>query len=104
MYCTFHCTLSRFNFHVSLYLLLIARKQTMLIKRFNFVFIKVPPSVSQTNAQAVTGENEEQYTLSNIIYIKLLPFFFEFYFEGGAPKMYTNQLINGVDYFYKIAG
>ena len=70
MYCTFHCTLSRFNFHVSLYLLLIARKQTMLIKRFNFVFIKVLPLVSQTNAQAVTAENEEQYTLSNIIYIK----------------------------------
>ena len=72
MYCTFHCTLSRFNFHVLLYLLLIARKQTMLIKRFNFVFIKVLPSVSQTNAQAVTAENEEQYTLSNIIYIKFL--------------------------------
>ena len=42
----------------------------LLIKRFNFVFIKDLPAVSQSNVQAVTAENEEQHTLSNIIYIK----------------------------------
>ena len=45
-------------------------KQTLLIKRFNFVFIKDLPSVSQSNVQAVTAKNEEQPTLSNIIYNK----------------------------------
>ena len=33
-------------------------------------FIKDLPSVTQSNVQAVTAENEEQHTLSNIIYIK----------------------------------
>ena len=34
-------------------------------------------------------------------------FFFEVYFEGGTPKMYTNQLkddCNGVHFFDEIAG
>ena len=45
-----------------------------------------------------------------MIYIKLQNycfFFFEVYFEGGTPKMYTNQLkddCNGVQFFDKIAG
>ena len=34
------------------------RKQTLLIKRFNFVFIKDLPSVSQSNERAATTENE----------------------------------------------
>ena len=71
------------------------RKQTLLIKRFNFAFTKDLPSISQSNIQAVKAEKEEQYTLSNMIYIKLkncCSFFFEVYFE--APKMYTNQLNN----------
>ena len=71
------------------------RKQTLWIKLFNFVFIKDLPSISQSNIQAVKAEKEEQYTLSNMIYIKLKNccfFFFEVYFE--APKMYTNQLSN----------
>ena len=28
-------------------------------------------------------------------------FFFEFYFEGSTPKMYTKQLTNGVHFFHK---
>ena len=69
------------------------RKQTLLIKWFNFVFTKDLPSISQSNIQAVKAEKEEWYTLSNMIYIKLkkcCSFFFEVYFE--APKLYTNQL------------
>ena len=52
-------------------------------------FIKDLPSITQSNLQAATAENEEQYTLSNIIYIKLQNccFFFEVYFEGNTPKM-----------------
>ena len=71
------------------------RKQTLLIKWFNFAFTKDLPSISQSNIQAVKAEKEEWYTLSNMIYIKLKNccfFFFEVYFE--APKMYTNQLNN----------
>ena len=98
MYYTFHCLLSHCNFHVSLSLLFIAledRRQTLLIKRFNFVFTKDLPSISQSNVQAATAKNEEQYTLNNMIYIKLQNCrvsFFEAYFEGGTPKMYINQL------------
>ena len=78
-------------------------KQTMLIKLFDFFLTKDEPSISQSNVQAVKAENEEQYTLSNMIYIKFPNccfFFFEVYF--GAPKMHTNQLnnvCNGVDIF-----
>ena len=46
------------------------RKQTLLIKRFNFAFTENRPPVIQSNVQAVTDENEEQYILSNIRYIK----------------------------------
>ena len=35
------------------------QKQTLLIKWFNFVFTKDPPSISQSNAQAVKAEKEE---------------------------------------------
>ena len=65
MYCTFHCVLSRCSFHISLSLLLIAL-ETLLIRRFNFVFIKDLSSFSQSNEQAVTAENEEQYLLGKI--------------------------------------
>ena len=55
------------------------------------------------------AKNEEQYTLSNMLYIKLQNccFFFRPIYEGGTPKMYTNQLkdvCNGVHLFGKIAG
>ena len=79
------------------------RKQTLLIKWFNFVFTKDLPSISQSNVQAVKAEKEEQYTFSKMIYIKLPNccfFFHEVYFQ--APKMYTNQLssiCNGVHFF-----
>ena len=45
-----------------------------------------------------------------MIYIKLQNyylFFFEVYFEGGTPKMYTNQskdVCKGVYFFGEIAG
>ena len=79
MYCTFHCVLSHCNFHVSLSLLLIALESKS----------------NDSNVQAATAKNEEQYTLSNMIYIKLqncCVSFFGVYFEGGTPKLYTNQL------------
>ena len=44
------------------------RKQTLLIKLFDFVFTKDLPSISQSNVQAVKAEKEEQYTLSNMIH------------------------------------
>ena len=68
------------------------RKQTLLMKWVHFVFTKDLPSISQSNVQAAKAEKEEQYALSNMIYIKLpncCCFFFEVYFE--APKMYTNH-------------
>ena len=80
----------------------------LLIKQFNFVLTKDLPSISQSNVQAVTAKNEEQYTLNNMIYIKLQNcyfFFFEVYFEGDTPKMYTNQLkdvCNGVHFLTKL--
>ena len=64
--CTFTLYFSCFTF------LVVDRtqKQTLLIKRFNFAPIKDRPSVCQSNLKVVTAENEKQYTLSNIIYIK----------------------------------
>ena len=105
MYITvyFHTVISLFR--TSIYAVFVidrTRKQTLLIKWFNFVFTKDLPLISQ-NIQAVKAEKEEWYTLSNMIYIKLKNccfFFFEVYFE--APKMYTNQLnniYNGVHFF-----
>ena len=94
MYCTFHCVLSHCNFHVSLSLLLIAVES----KHFY---------TNDSNVQAATAKNEEQYTLSNMIYIKLqncCVSFFEVCFEGGTPKLYTNQLqdvCNEVHFFDK---
>ena len=86
------------------------RKQALLIKRFSFLFTKDLPSISQSNVQAATAKTEEQYTLSNMIYVKLqncCVSFFEVCFEEGTPKMYTNQLkdvCNEVHFFGKIAG
>ena len=79
------------------------RKQTLLIKLFYVAFTKDLPSISQSNEQTVISEKEEQYTLSNMIFIKLPNscfYFFEVYFE--ARKMYTNQwnnICNGVHFF-----
>ena len=57
------------------------RKQTLLIKLFDFVFTKDLPSISQSNIQAAKAEKKEQYTLSNMIYIKLPNICFCFFFE-----------------------
>ena len=100
----FHNVISVFR--TSIYAVFVTdriRKQTLLIKLFYFAFTKDLPSISQSNVQAVKAENEEQYTLSNMTYIKFPSccfFFFKVYFE--APKMYTNQLnniCNGVHFF-----
>ena len=80
------CTLTlRFQFF-ALFVTDHTRKQNLLI---NFVFIEDLPSVSQSNVQTVAAKNEEQYTLSNIIYIQFQNcWFFSFgvYFEEGASK------------------
>ena len=67
------------------------RKQMLLIKLFDFVFTKDLPSISQS----------KQYTLSNMMYVKL-PKIVAFFslrsvlcFE--APNMYANRLKNICD-------
>ena len=82
------------------------RNQMLLIKQFGFVFMKDLPSVSQLKVRAVTAENKEQHTLSNIIYNKFQNYYFSFelYFEESSPKMCTNQLTNGVYFFNNFAG
>ena len=111
MYHVLYFSLCTFTLQFSCFVFFVidrTRKQTLLIKRFNFVFTKDLPSISQSNAQAATAKNEEQYTLSNMIYIKLQNCsvtFFEVCFEGGTPKMYTNQIkdvCNEVHFFDKI--
>ena len=101
----FHTVIS--VFHTSIYAAFVidcTRKQTLLIKLFDFVFTKDLPSISQSNVETVKVEKEEQYILSNMIYIKIPNccfFFFDFYFE--AREMYTNQLnniCNGVHFLF----
>ena len=61
------CTLTlRFQFF-ALFVTDHTRKQKLLI---NFVFIEDLSAVSQSNIQTAAAKNEEQYTLSNIIYIQ----------------------------------
>ena len=108
MYCTFHWVLSHCNFLLShQYLRCLcywSHWKANDVNQIIWLFLtKDLPSISQSNVQAVKAENEEQYTLSNMTYIKFPNccfFFFKVYFE--APKMYTNQLnniCNGVDFF-----
>ena len=108
IYCTFHCALLCCRFHVLLSLLLITLESKRCQSNDStLLFIKDLPSVSQSNVQAVTAETEVQYTLSNIIYFKFQNccfFFCQVYFEGGAPKMHTSQIFNGVHFFGKFAG
>ena len=43
-------------------------------------------NIDQSKIQTATAENEEQYTMSNIIYIEFPTFyFFSLYFEAGVP-------------------
>ena len=107
-YCVFHisCTVL-FNvyfhnvisvFRTSIYAVFVidrTRKETLLIKLFDSVSTKDLPLISQSKVKTVKAEKEEQYTLSNMSYIKLSIccfFFFDFFFE--VPKMYTDQLNN----------
>ena len=56
----FHTVISVFR--TSIYAVFVidrTRKQTLLIKRFNFVFTKDLPSISQSNIQAAKAEMEE---------------------------------------------
>ena len=53
--------------------------------------------ISQLNVPAATAENEEQYTLSNIIYIGFqnsYTFLWKFFWWAVVLKRYTNQLKN----------
>ena len=88
----FHTVISLFQTSIyAVFAIDRTRKQTLLIKWFNFVVTKNLQSISQSNTQAVKAVKEESYTLSNMTYIELqncCSFFFEVYFE--APKMYTN--------------
>ena len=56
----FHTVISVFR--ISIYIVFVidrTRKQTLLIKWFDFVFTKDLPSISQSNIQAVKAEKEE---------------------------------------------
>ena len=117
-YCIFHSSCTSFYFptvisvfRTSIYAVFVmdrTRKQTLLIKWFNFAFTKDLPSISLSNVQTVNAEKEEEYTLSNMIYIKLqicwcmsYYIYVDVYFE--APKMYTNQwnnICNGRVHFF----
>ena len=71
LYCTVHIIFMYHVLHVPCFAFFVIDrtwKQTLLIKRFDFAFIKDRPSVSQSYVQAVTAENEKQYTCSNITY------------------------------------
>ena len=67
IYSTFCCVLLTLQFPCFAFFVIdCSQKQTLLIKRFNFVFIIDLLSVSQKSVEAVTAENEEQYNLSDI--------------------------------------
>ena len=56
----FHTVISVFR--ISIYIVFVidrTRKQTLLIKWFDFVSTKDLPSISQSNVQATKAENEE---------------------------------------------
>ena len=59
MCCTFHCTLTLYFPCFVFFVIDRTRKQTLLIKRFSFAFIKDPPLASQSSVQSVTAENEK---------------------------------------------
>ena len=78
MHHLFHSSLCTFMYHVlytslcifrlyihcfSFFVIDRTRKQTLFIKRFNFVFIKDIQSVSHSNERAITAENEQQYNI-----------------------------------------
>ena len=63
MYYTFHCELPHCTFHVFLsFLLIVLKTRYCSFKRKKSI-------IGQLNVQGATAENEEQYTLSNIMYI-----------------------------------
>ena len=98
LYCIFYivqfflvCTFKLYFPYFAFFVTDCSLKQTLLIKRFNFVFIEDQILVSQSNVQAVMAKNEKQYTLGKIRYINFQNFYFE-YFEGGTLKIQKNQL------------
>ena len=65
MYCTYAlCTYTLFCTCFAFCTINRTRKQTLLIRRLNFVFIKDLPSVSQWKLQTATAGNEQQPTLT----------------------------------------
>ena len=101
IYCTLHCVLSHCNFHVYFLCNWSHSTGTLLI---NFVFVEDLPSVSQSNVQAATAENEVHYTLTNIIYIKFQKCFFFLWGLFWRRCFYTVDICNGVHFFEKIQG
>ena len=56
----FHTVISVFRTSIHAFFVIDrTRKQTLLIKWFNFAFTKDPPSTSQSNVQAVKAKNED---------------------------------------------
>ena len=58
----------------------------------DFSLFHKSPTIGQLNVQAVTAENEEQYTLSTTIYIafQICCYFFKVFLEKAVLKRYTN--------------
>ena len=67
MYYTFHCELPHCSFHVSLSFSLIALESRCCL--FDSSLFRKRSIMGQLNVHAAAAENEEQHTLSNIIYI-----------------------------------
>ena len=102
------CTFTQYFLHFTFFVIDRTRKQILLIKRFT-VFFKDRPSLSQSNVEAVSAENEEQYTLSNIIHIKFQKCYL-FSLRSALKKLLlkcrqTNEKISVISLFFvKISG
>ena len=68
MHYTFHCVLQDYIFHISLSILLIAFESRCYPNK-RFILFRKRLTIGQLNVQVATAEIEEQYNLSNIIYI-----------------------------------
>ena len=68
MYYTFHCVLSHCTLHFALSFLLITLKSSCCASSDSSLFGK-RSIIGQFNTQVATAEYEEQYTLSNTLYI-----------------------------------
>lgn len=75
MHCSFNCVLSLCNFHISFLFTDCTRKETLVIKRFFFAFVKGWTSISQTNnLQRMKMKSDTLFTLSSTLKQGLLSF------------------------------